>query len=65
MNIDNALDKLNEFKKVAKKIKGECEFVGFTDDSFTFKIQFDKKKKEDDHKTIVGFAQTCEKRRSR
>jgi len=64
MNIDNALDKLNEFKKVAKKIKGECELVGFTDDSFTFKIQFDKKK-EDDHKTIVGFAQTYEKRRSR
>ena len=56
MNIDNALDKLNEFKKVAEKIKGECELVGFTDDSFTFKVQFGKK--EDNHKTIVGFAQT-------
>ena len=56
MNIDNALDKLNEFKKVAEKIKGECELVGFTDDSFTFKVQFGKN--EDGHKTIVGFAQT-------
>ena len=56
MDIDNALIKLNEFKEIAQKIKGDCELIGFTDDSFTFKIQFGKNK-DDDHKTIIGFAQ--------
>ena len=28
MDIDSAIEKLNEFKKIAKKFKGECELVG-------------------------------------
>ena len=42
MNIDNAIEKLNEFKKIAKTFKGECELVGFNDSSFTFKVEFSK-----------------------
>ena len=53
MDIDNAIAKLNEFKKVAKKISGECELVGFNENSFTFKVQFGKK--DDEIKPIVGF----------
>ena len=53
MDIDNAIAKLNEFKKVAKKIKGECELVDMNDSSFTFKVQFSK---TDDKHKVIGFA---------
>lgn len=53
VDIDNAIAKLNEFKKVAKKIKGECELVDMNDSSFTFKVQFSKSSNE--HK-VIGFA---------
>lgn len=57
MNIDAAIEKLNEFKKIAKKVSatnlGECELTGFGDDSFTFKVSF--KKDAEDKSKIIGF----------
>lgn len=52
MNIDSAIEKLNEFKKIAKKFKGECELVGFNESSFTFKVEFDKDEPE---RRPIGF----------
>ncbi len=55
MNIDNAIAKLNEFKKVAKKLSGECELVEVSDSSFVFKVEFDKK--DSKRRPVIGFAQ--------
>ena len=52
MNIDNAIKKLTEFKKLSKKFNGECELVGFNDNSFTFKVEFGSEGKE---KQPIGF----------
>ena len=52
MNIDLAISKLNDFKKMSKKL-GECDLVGFNGNSFTVKIQFEEDKPE--RNRIVGF----------
>lgn len=53
MDIDSAIQKLNEFKKISKKFKGECELVGFNDNSFTFKVEFGKNEQE---RRPIGFS---------
>lgn len=56
MNIDNAIAKLNEFKKVAKKLSGKCELVEVSDSSFIFKVDFDKE--DSKRRPVIGFAQS-------
>ena len=53
MDIDSAIEKLNEFKKISKKFKGECELVGFNDNSFTFKVEFHK---DESNVKKIGFS---------
>lgn len=53
MDIDSAIEKLNEFKKIAKKFKGECELVGFNESSFTFKVEFGNDEPE---RRPIGFS---------
>lgn len=59
MELNNAIDKLNLFKKIAKKIIpndfGKCELVNLNDDSFTIKVIFNDNK--NGHNSIIGFAQ--------
>ena len=52
MDIDSAISKLNDFKKMSKKL-GECDLVAFNDNSFTVKIQFGEDKP--DRCRVVGF----------
>ena len=58
MNIDSAIDKLNEFKRLSNGI-GECDLVSLTDDSFTVKIQFGES--AETRKTVLGFAEQPKK----
>ena len=53
MDIDSAIKKLNEFKKIAKKFKGECELIDFNENSFTFKAEFGKDEPE---RRPIGFS---------
>lgn len=53
MDIDSVIEKLNEFKKISKKFKSECELVGFNDNSFTFKVEFSKDEPE---RRPIGFS---------
>ena len=57
MNITAAIATLNKFKQVAKKVSGECELLGFGDNSFTMKITFGN---DNQKKKIIGFSQTDE-----
>ena len=52
MDIDSAIEKLNEFKKIAKKFKGECELVGFNESSFTFRVDFNR---DNEDRKLIGF----------
>ena len=52
MNIDSAIEKLNEFKRISNGI-GECDLVSLTDDSFTVKIQFGER--QEPRTQIIGF----------
>ena len=59
MKLDIAIDKLNAFKKIAKKVTsndlGECELIGLDDNSFTVKVTF---KDDKPTKHIAGFSQS-------
>ena len=55
MDIDLAISKLNDFKKMSKKL-GERELVAFDSNSFTVKIQFGKENEDmPDRCRVVGF----------
>ena len=57
MNIDNAIDTLNKFKKISKKMGNECELVGFSDNAVTIKVVFSR---EDNYTCkITGFSDTA------
>ena len=52
MDIDSAISKLNEFKRISSEI-GNCDLMSLSDGSFTVKISFGEE--EHDRKPIIGF----------
>lgn len=52
MDIDAAISKLNDFKKMSKKL-GNCDLVAFDGSSFVVKIQVEEEKTDRCH--VVGF----------
>ena len=67
MDINTAIDQLVRFKKIAKML-GDCNLVGFDNNSFTVKVSFAEQaeKCEDapvtEHRPVLGFAENTTKR---
>lgn len=60
MDIDAAIAKLSEFKKLASSSgTGTCDLVGFDDGSFTVKVKFGEDVPQ--RKPILGFAERTER----
>ena len=56
MDIDAAIAKLKEFKKVSRKSGiGPCDLVGFDDGSFTVRVKFGDE--APCRKPVLGFAE--------
>lgn len=56
MDIDAAIEKLTEFKKLSKKL-GECNLLSFDDNSFVVKVQFGEEDKPVERTKVLGFAE--------
>ena len=63
MNIATAIDQLTKFKKMSKRL-GECDLVGFDNESITIRVKLDsntKLEKPSGYRPVLGFAEGSEK----
>lgn len=63
MNITAAIDRLTKFKKMSKTL-GDCDLVGFDNESFTVRVKFSdggKTEKLDGYHPVLGFAEGSKK----
>lgn len=63
MNITTAIDQLTKFKKMSKTL-GDCDLVGFDNESITIRVKLDgntKIEKPSGYRPVLGFAEGSEK----
>lgn len=70
MDINTAIDQLVRFKKIAKML-GDCNLVGFDNNSFTVKVSFSEQADNNDaapvaeRRPILGFAESTSKKKGK
>ena len=64
MNINTAIEKLTKLKKMSKSL-GNCDLVGFDNESFTIRVKYDNVEPSSchtpmvfEHRPIQGFSET-------
>jgi len=63
MNINTAIEKLTKLKKMSKSL-GNCDLVGFDNESFTIRVKYDNAEPSScytsiafEHRPIQGFSE--------